>query len=44
MKMGMAGGPTMMEVTTQSSGFSTASIPDSEFAPPAGYRQVTAAQ
>jgi Domain of unknown function (DUF4412) len=44
MKMGMAGGPTMMEITTQSGGFSTAAIPDSEFAPPAGFQQIAAAQ
>ena len=33
---------SMMEITTDSSGFSTASIPDAEFAIPAGYQRVNA--
>jgi hypothetical protein len=39
--MGGAGSPggSMMEMTIESSGFSTASIPASEFAPPAGYQK-----
>lgn len=35
-----AGGGALMEMTTQSKDFSTASIPDSAFAIPAGYKQV----
>lgn len=39
--MGSAsGGKYMMEVTSESSGFSTETIPASEFAPPAGYKKV----
>jgi hypothetical protein len=33
-------GPAMMEVTTETSGFSTAPLPDSLFAVPAGYRKL----
>jgi hypothetical protein len=36
---GMMASPGGMEITTESSGFSTASIPDSIFAIPAGYQQ-----
>jgi hypothetical protein len=36
----MGGGGSLVEITSQSSGFSTAAIPDSEFAPPAGYKKV----
>jgi hypothetical protein len=35
----MGGGGAMMEMTRESSGFSTATIPASEFAPPAGYQK-----
>jgi hypothetical protein len=40
-RMGGAGSPggAMMEMTIESSGFSTATIPASEFAPPAGYQK-----
>lgn len=38
-RMGGASGGSMMETTMESSGFSTAPIPDSVFAIPAGYRQ-----
>jgi hypothetical protein len=37
-RMGGSGG-SFMEITTESSGFSTAAIPASEFAPPAGYQK-----
>jgi hypothetical protein len=36
---GMSGGGGGMEITTESTGFSAASIPDSVFAIPAGYTQ-----
>jgi hypothetical protein len=36
----MGGGGSLVEITSQSSDFSTAAIPDSEFAPPAGYKKV----
>jgi hypothetical protein len=35
--MGGAGGGSMFEITMESSGFSTAPVPDSVFAIPAGY-------
>jgi hypothetical protein len=38
----MGAGGSMMEITMESSGFSTASIPSSEFAPPAGYQKIAA--
>lgn len=43
-RMGGAGssGGSLMEMTIQSSGFSTATIPASEFAPPAGYQKTAA--
>ena len=37
---GASGGKYLMEVTTESSGFSTESFPASEFAIPAGYKKV----
>jgi hypothetical protein len=40
-RMGGAGGGSLFEVTVESSGFSTASIPDSVFAIPADYQKVT---
>lgn len=39
----MGGGGSVVEITTESSGFSTAAIPASEFDPPAGYQKVAAA-
>jgi len=43
-RMGGAGssGGSMMEMTIESSGFSTATIPAAEFAPPAGYQKTAA--
>jgi hypothetical protein len=41
-RMGGASGGALMEMTIESSGFSTATIPASDFAPPAGYSKTAA--